>query len=120
MTASEGDLTLTIERLLACKALCEHCASACLEDEDIDVLRQCISLTHDCASLCDLTAVLLIRHGEATSSLLDKVVALCIEACEQAAAECASHASRHDHCAECATACGECVEACRSLLTVAA
>ena len=38
-----------IEVLSNCVAECSHCASACLEEQDVSKLSRCIKLDIDCA-----------------------------------------------------------------------
>ncbi|WP_367114354.1 four-helix bundle copper-binding protein [Deinococcus sp.] len=90
-------------------AACEECATACLSEPHIDMMRGCIRLDRDCADVCAMTARLLMRG----SDLHAQACALCAEACAACAAECAQH--HHDHCQRCAEACRRCEEACRKL-----
>ncbi|MFB9865300.1 four-helix bundle copper-binding protein [Rufibacter immobilis] len=98
-----------IDALQECILACEHCASACLQEEHVKMMARCIQLDRDCADICRLTATLLARGSVHGKHLLRE----CIEVCEACAAECAQH--DHDHCQACAEACRRCAEACRSL-----
>jgi len=98
-----------IETLLNCFTECENCASACLQEENVQMMVRCIQTDRDCADICKLTATLLARGSEHGKHLLRE----CIEVCEACAAECAKH--DHDHCQRCAEACRRCAEACRSI-----
>lgn len=93
--------------LNACVAACEHCATACLGEDDVRMMVRCISLDRDCADICALTGRLLARGSQHGQHLLRE----CAEICRLCAEECARHEAAH--CQECATACRRCEEACR-------
>ena len=91
-----------LDALNACVAACEHCATACLQEADVQMMARCIRLTRDCADVCALTARLVARGSDHTAHLLPA----CAESCRACAEECAQHA--HRHCQECAEACRRC------------
>ncbi|RTQ45282.1 four-helix bundle copper-binding protein [Hymenobacter gummosus] len=93
--------------LNACVAACEHCASACLQEEHVQMMARCISLDRDCSDVCALTARLVARGSEHAAHLLRE----CAEICQACADECGQH--QHEHCQQCAEACRRCAEACR-------
>jgi hypothetical protein len=97
-----------IRELINCALACEACATACLNEEHIELMTRCIELDRDCADICNLGARLLIRESETTSQYL----ALAEEICQLCADECRKH--EHAHCQLCAEACLSCAEACRS------
>lgn len=97
-----------------CVAACEMCASACLQEEDVQMMARCIQLDRDCADLCALTARYVARGSEHTQQILQ----VCADLCRACGDECARHDM--DHCQECAEACRRCEEACRQGLAVAA
>lgn len=99
-----------LDALHACAIECSHCATACLDESDVQMLARCIRLDVDCAELCRLVSGFLARGSEHANHLL----AECAELCEDCASECDTH-SHMDHCARCAQACRECAEACRSV-----
>lgn len=98
-------------KVAACQAACNHCYDACLKEDDIDKMRECIRTDRDCADLCGL--VLDFAHRD--SHLFNEVVELCAKACDQCAEECEKH-HHHDHCQACAEACRACAEACRAYI----
>ncbi|MGV3540933.1 MAG: four-helix bundle copper-binding protein [Rufibacter sp.] len=98
-----------LDALQECIIACEHCASACLQEDHVQMMARCIATDRDCADICRLTAAFLARGSEHGKHLLKE----CIEICQKCADECAKH--DHDHCQECAQACYRCVEACRTL-----
>jgi len=98
-----------IEALNNCAAECSHCASACLEEQDVKMLTRCIKLDIDCADICRLVASYVARGSEHASHLLKE----CAEICEACAEECEKHAEHGmEHCRVCAEACRTCAEAC--------
>lgn len=96
-----------LNALNACAAACDHCASACLQEEDVKMMAGCIALDIDCAQVCRVTAGLLAR-GSALAGVLCQA---CAAVCEACAAECGRH--RAPHCQACAAACSHCAQACR-------
>jgi hypothetical protein len=95
-----------IQKLLNCVLACEHCASACLKESDVQMMTQCISLDRDCADICAQAARLLQRD----SVIAHQYLVLCEEICRLCADECGKH--DHEHCRQCAEACRVCAEAC--------
>lgn len=101
-----------LNTLNECIAACNHCATACLEEENFKMMAQCIKSDWDCAQICSLTAGFVARGSDNQSSLLQ----LCAEICTACAEECEKHAGHHEHCRMCAEACRKCAEACRAAL----
>lgn len=99
-----------LDALNACIAACEHCATACLQEQNVQMMARCISLDRDCADICALTARFLARGSEHAQHLLRE----CAEICHACGVECAQHADHMEHCRQCAEACKQCEEACRS------
>lgn len=97
-----------IQALLDCALACEHCASSCLKEEDINMMIDCIKLDRDCADICTQAARLLQRD----SVIAHQYLLLCEEICRLCAEECGKH--DHEHCRQCAVACEECAEACHA------
>ena len=109
-------LVRCIEECLSCAQVCTVCADACLAEEMVAQLRQCIRLNLDCADLCDATARLASRRTGSNTELLRQVIEACATACRLCGEECARHADRHEHCRICAEACRACEQACRQAL----
>jgi hypothetical protein len=93
-----------------CAAECNHCAIACLEEQDVRMLARCIKLDIDCADICQLTASYVARGSEHANHLLKE----CAEICDACADECEKH-SHMEHCRKCAEVCRACSEACSHL-----
>jgi hypothetical protein len=95
-----------VDEIMNCASTCEYCATACLNEENPEMMKDCIILDRDCADVCRLTATLLSRN----SKNIDKILEACAEICNKCADECSKH--EHDHCQDCAKVCRECAEAC--------
>ena len=99
-----------IEACLKCAALCNHCASSCLQEEDVDMMKKCIQLDMECAAIC-YTAAQLMSLG---SSKAEAICHLCADICNACGEECAQHTGM-EHCQECAKACRACAEQCMAM-----
>jgi UDP:flavonoid glycosyltransferase YjiC (YdhE family) len=75
----------------------------------------CIEANALCAEICLLTAGMLLKRTHAPMSLRGKLMALCAQACEECARECAQHAQTHEHCRICAEVCERCARTCREM-----
>jgi hypothetical protein len=102
--------TSMIKTLQDCITECNHCAMACLDEQDPQ-LAACIRHNLDCAAICATTAELAARN----STHLHHLMELCAEVCEACAAECEHHGSKYDHCKRCAEVCRQCAEECRAM-----
>jgi hypothetical protein len=95
-----------------CIAECNHCASACLEEEDVKMLTKCIKLDLDCAEICNLVVGYLARGSQHAEHLMGE----CAEICRACAEECEKHAAHGmEHCRTCAEACRKCAEECMQM-----
>lgn len=101
-----------IRKAIDCAAICNSCADACLA-EDMD-MTQCIRDCLDCADICAATARIAMRRTGTNRLLIRSQLAVCIEACDICAEECARH--KMAHCARCAQMCKECSQACRTAI----
>jgi hypothetical protein len=99
-----------IEACNDCALECEHCASACLGEQDVKMLVRCISLDLDCAELCRTATILMARGNESAAEFCR----LCAEVCDECAQECERH-QHMDPCRRCAEACRRCAEECRRM-----
>lgn len=95
-----------IQKLLDCALACEHCATACLNEQDVTSMAACIKLDRDCADICLQAARLLQRE----SAIGHQYLVICEEICRMCGDECAKH--EHEHCRQCARACVVCADAC--------
>ncbi len=105
-----------IAALFECAGTCNICADACLHEPDVQDMRGCITLNHDCVSACLATAQLLGRQSPvALEALVDQLQA-CANICRACGEECARHAGHMEHCRICADICRECANACEQVL----
>jgi hypothetical protein len=110
-------LIAAIDASYACAQTCTSCADACLAEEMVRELRQCIRLNVDCADVCAATATLAARRTGSNEEVIRKMLDACVTACRMCAEECERHASMHEHCRICAAACRECELACQKALS---
>lgn len=95
-----------IKACIECMLACERCASGCLAEADIRQMASCIALDRSCADLCIQAA----REMARGSDFAKQLCAVCAQACQACADECAKHP--HDHCQACSEACKKCFELC--------
>lgn len=98
-----------IEACLDCAQECEHCATACLQEEDPKMMERCIRLDRDCADMCVLAAQMMSRDSEFAHDFCR----LCAEICAACGEECRKHDMAH--CQRCADACERCSKECESM-----
>lgn len=111
-------LIRAIEELLNCGQVCTSCADACLAEEQVAMLVQCIRLDMDCADLCFTTARVATRRAGGNVEVIAPLLTACIEACRRCGDECGRHARamEMEHCRICAEACRRCEQACQEAL----
>ncbi|SDK21602.1 protein of unknown function [Catalinimonas alkaloidigena] len=95
-------------KLADCVAACNHCATACLEEDNVKMMASCIRTDLDCAAICSTALGFVNRQSQFTDDLLRQ----CIEICNACEKECRQH--DHDHCQACADACQACAKACEN------
>jgi hypothetical protein len=105
-----------IDAAFDCELASITCADACLGEQDVAQLRQCIRLNLDTADICSATGRRVARQADPDAALWRAILEACAQACKSSGAECAKHASRHEHCKRCQQACERCEKACRELL----
>ncbi|WP_373046909.1 four-helix bundle copper-binding protein [Vulgatibacter sp.] len=105
-----------IEACFECEQICVTCADACLAEEQVGMLRECIRLNLDCADLCGATGRLISRQARPEPALWRATLEACAQACRSCAEECAKHQDRHEHCRICKESCERCERACRDAL----
>lgn len=105
-----------IDAAYECAQTCTSCADACLAEEDVARLRQCIRFNLDCADVCAATATLGNRRTGSDEEVIRKMLDACATACQLCGEECARHAAHHEHCRICAESCRRCEAACRKAL----
>ena len=105
-----------INAAYSCAQTCTSCADACLAEQMVAELRQCIRCNLDCADVCATTATLGNRRTGSDEEVIRKMLDACITACRICGDECAQHASEHEHCRICAESCRQCEVACQHAL----
>ncbi|WP_010229995.1 four-helix bundle copper-binding protein [Gillisia marina] len=95
-----------IQALGNCINHCNYCADACLDEENVKMMVDCIRLDRVCAEACAALNQILATNFKDVQGLVDYCKRVCIACAE----ECGKH--DHQHCKDCAKACRECVEAC--------
>ncbi|MDT0686343.1 MULTISPECIES: four-helix bundle copper-binding protein [Flavobacteriaceae] len=87
-----------------CVNHCNWCADACLNEENLKDMVECIRLDKACAAVCRALNDILVTEYKDVQNLVD----YCIEMCEKCAEECEKFDSKH--CKDCAEACRECAK----------
>ncbi|MES1217182.1 MAG: four-helix bundle copper-binding protein [Bacteroidota bacterium] len=103
------DYKKCIDACLECAALCNHCASSCLQEKDVKMMARCVQLDMECAALC-YTAAQFMSLG---SDRVNELCGICHQVCIACADECDQH--DNEHCRECAKACRACAEECAEM-----
>ncbi len=98
-----------IDACLECAAICNHCASSCTKEDNVEMMSNCIQLDMECAAACYASAQLMSLGSTKAKDFCQ----LCAEICEACGMECGKHES--EHCEECAQACKMCAEECRRM-----
>ena len=106
-------LARCIEACFDCGQTCTSCADACLGEQMVAELVQCIRLNLDCADVCFAAGKLATRRSGGDATLIRLQLEACELACRRCGEECQSHAGMHEHCRMCAEACRACETACR-------
>ena len=109
-------LIAAIEACYECAQTCTSCADACLAEEMVAQMRQCIRLNLDCADVCAATAALANRRTGTNEEVIRRMLDACVTACRLCGEECGRHAREHEHCRICAEACRRCEQACQEAL----
>ncbi|SHF78302.1 protein of unknown function [Salegentibacter echinorum] len=99
-----------ISALGNCINHCNYCGDACLDEDNVKMMKDCIRLDKVCAEVCSsLSQILATSYSD-----VNALVEYCKKVCQECADECGKH--DHQHCKDCAQACKECVEACEAYL----
>ncbi len=99
-----------IHALGNCINHCNYCADACLDEDNVKKMVDCIRTDRVCAEACAALNQILATGYKNVNGL----VKYCSEVCAACADECGKHDS--DHCQNCAEACRECEKACKEFL----
>jgi hypothetical protein len=96
--------------------MCVSCADACLAEDMVQELTQCIRLNLDCADVCTTTGAISSRRTGSNEQTIAQMLEACATVCRSCGDECESHADMHEHCRLCAEACRQCEAACRAAM----
>lgn len=99
-----------VSEVAACAKACNQCFYACLKEDDVKMMTNCIRTDRECADMCGIVADFAYRESEVFPDL----VAACAKMCGVCAAECEQHDMQH--CKECVEACRACEKACNDYL----
>lgn len=112
-TLLKGAFNMANEQLIKalhdCMAACNHCFDACLNEDDVNMMANCIRLDRECSEICGYLEGALSRN----SPVVQELAEACAKICDACADECSQH--DHDHCQKCADACAKCAEACHQV-----
>jgi len=97
-----------IHALGNCINHCNYCADACLDEENVKMMVNCIRTDRACAEVCSTLNQLLATGFSDVQDL----VRYCERICNICADECEKH--EHQHCKDCAEACRKCAAECRN------
>ena len=111
--STNDTLIRAIEAAYDCAQICSSCADACLGEDMVKELTQCIRLNLDCADVCYTTGVLATRRTGSNELVIQRMLEVCAEACRLCGDECERHAGHMEHCRICAETCRRCETACR-------
>jgi glucosamine 6-phosphate synthetase-like amidotransferase/phosphosugar isomerase protein len=100
------DYKSCIDSCLKCAAICNYCASACLQEKDVTMMARCAELDMQCATACYSAAQMMSLGNDRA----DEYCRICADICRECADECSRH--EQEHCQQCAKACRECAEEC--------
>lgn len=109
-------LARCIEECFDCAQVCTSCADACLGEDMVKDLTQCIRLNLDCADACAATGAIATRRTGSNEALIRSMLDTCALACRICGEECRKHAGMHEHCRICAELCERCERACMAAI----
>ncbi|WP_233880905.1 four-helix bundle copper-binding protein [Virgibacillus halodenitrificans] len=92
-----------------CMEACNHCYNACLQEDDIKMMADCIRLDRECADICGYLEQAISRG----TPFVPELASVCAKICEACGNECKKH--DHAHCQACAEACLKCAEECKKV-----
>src|SRR5688572_21988099 len=87
----KAKLAACIDGCLECGQACTACADACLSEEMVAELTDCIRTNIDCSDICFATANILSRVSGHETAMTRVVLEACRAACNACAVECERH-----------------------------
>ncbi|HBV1513596.1 hypothetical protein SS59_09625 [Enterobacter hormaechei subsp. xiangfangensis] len=58
-----------IEACYLCATACDNCAASCLDEENLEMMRECIKLDMQCANICRLAAQFMTLNSGSAQDL---------------------------------------------------
>jgi triphosphoribosyl-dephospho-CoA synthetase len=106
---SAANLQPCINACIICAKACNKCFKECLEKDNLNELKEALSILVDCAEICYVTAVYMSKDNTFSEELSNS----CAELCEK----CASICERYEDlsCQDTVAACKRCAEVCKEL-----
>ena len=104
------NLVSTATKCLDLGLRCERLCTETLMQGDKS-MADCMVSVQDMITMVKATSELAAHK----SSLIAKVAASCLLACEECKKQCDKHAKHHDVCADCSKACEDCMKACKKI-----
>ena len=98
-----------INACIICAKACNKCFKECLEKDNINNLKEALSILVDCAEICYVTAVYMSQDNTFSEELSRS----CSELCEKCAMICSSYEDLP--CQASVQACNQCAVACKEL-----
>lgn len=68
-----------IEACYLCATACDNCAASCLDEENLEMMRECIKLDMQCANICRLAAQFMTLNSGSAQDLCR----LCADVCQK-------------------------------------
>lgn len=93
----------------SCVSACNEVYDACLKEENVTEMGDCIRVTIECAQSCAYAAEAISRH----SMFSEEICALCAVVCEACGSECQKY--EEDPYKKCSTAALACAKQCRQV-----
>lgn len=101
-------LATAIRHIMYAAPITASCADACLAEDAVADMRQCIRLCLDTSDICAMAVTVATRRTGENVAVLRQALELVVSACRTCDDECARHDM--DHCRQCATMCREVVD----------
>ena len=100
-------LATAIRHIMYAAPITASCADACLAEDGVADMRQCIRLCSDTSDICTMATTVATRRTGSNEAVLRQALELVVSACQTCADECGKHDM--DHCKQCETMCREVV-----------
>jgi hypothetical protein len=98
-----------INACIICAKACNKCFKECLEKDNINELKEALSILVDCAEICYVTAVYMSKDDTFSEELSSS----CAELCEKCASICEHYENLP--CQDSVESCKQCAVACKEL-----